>query len=326
MLNSSSAKMEKGLMATNFFLKNQTSFYRGKVRDVYSIGNEHLVMVACDRISAFDHVLPRAIPHKGEVLTQLAAYFLDATTDIVPNWKISTPDPNVTLGIKCETIPIEIVVRGYLCGHAWRIYKTGERMICGVRMPDGLKENDKFPEPIITPATKNSEGHDEDISVNDIIEKKITSKKNMEAICKISLKLYERGVAMAAERGLILVDTKYEFGLHNKSIMLIDEVHTPDSSRFFYLDSYDTLQKAGKPQKQLSKEFVREWLMENGFQGLEGQVVPDMTDEFVNSVTERYTELFEAMTGRTFVERDYNKVLDTIEENINNAISTIQHS
>ena len=318
--------MEKGLMATNFFLKNQTSFYRGKVRDVYSIGNEHLVMVACDRISAFDHVLPRAIPHKGEVLTQLAAYFLDATTDIVPNWKISTPDPNVTLGIKCETIPIEIVVRGYLCGHAWRIYKTGERIICGVRMPDGLKENDKFPEPIITPATKNSEGHDEDISVNDIIEKKITSKKNMEAICKISLKLYERGVAMAAERGLILVDTKYEFGLHNKSIMLIDEVHTPDSSRFFYLDSYDTLQKAGKPQKQLSKEFVREWLMENGFQGLEGQVVPDMTDEFVNSVTERYTELFEAMTGRTFVERDYNKVLDTIEENINNAISTIQHS
>jgi phosphoribosylaminoimidazole-succinocarboxamide synthase len=325
MLNSSSAKMEKGLMATNFFLKNQTSFYRGKVRDVYSIGNDHLVMVACDRISAFDHVLPRAIPHKGEVLTQLAAYFLDATTDIVPNWKISTPDPNVTLGIKCETVPIEIVVRGYLCGHAWRIYKTGERIICGVRMPDGLKENDKFPEPIITPATKNSEGHDEDISVNDIIEKKITSKKNMESICKIALKLYERGVAMAAERGLILVDTKYEFGLHNKSIMLIDEVHTPDSSRFFYLDSYDSLQKAGKPQKQLSKEFVREWLMENGFQGLEGQVVPDMTDEFVNSVTERYTELFEAMTGRTFVERDYNKVLDTIEENINNAISSLQN-
>ncbi len=318
--------MEKGLMATNFFLKNQTSFYRGKVRDVYSIGNDHLVMVACDRISAFDHVLPRAIPHKGEVLTQLAAYFLDATTDIVPNWKISTPDPNVTLGIKCETVPIEIVVRGYLCGHAWRIYKTGERMICGVRMPDGLKENDKFPEPIITPATKNSEGHDEDISLNDIIERKITSKKNMETIYKISLKLYQRGVSMAAERGLILVDTKYEFGLHDKSIMLIDEVHTPDSSRFFYSDSYDSLQKAGKPQKQLSKEFVREWLMENGFQGLEGQVVPDMTDEFVNSVTERYTELFEAMTGRTFVERDYNKVLDTIEENINNAISTIQHS
>jgi phosphoribosylaminoimidazole-succinocarboxamide synthase len=325
MLNSSSAKMEKGLMATNFFLKNQTSFYRGKVRDVYSIDNDHLVMVACDRISAFDHVLPRAIPHKGEVLTQLAAYFLDATTDIVPNWKIATPDPNVTIGIKCETIPIEIVVRGYLCGHAWRIYKTGERIICGVRMPDGLKENDKFPEPIITPATKNSEGHDEDISLEDIIDKKITSKKNIETIYKISLKLYERGVAMAAERGLILVDTKYEFGLHDKSVMLIDEVHTPDSSRFFYSDSYDSLQKAGKPQKQLSKEFVREWLMENGFQGLEGQVVPDMTDEFVNSVTERYTELFEAMTGRTFVERDYNKVLDTIEENINNAISSLQN-
>jgi phosphoribosylaminoimidazole-succinocarboxamide synthase len=235
------------------------------------------------------------------------------------------PDPNVTIGIKCETIPIEIVVRGYLCGHAWRIYKTGERMICGVRMPDGLKENDKFPEPIITPATKNSEGHDEDISLEDIIDKKITSKKNIETIYKISLKLYERGVAMAAEHGLILVDTKYEFGLHDKSVMLIDEVHTPDSSRFFYLDSYDTLQKAGKPQKQLSKEFVREWLMENGFQGLEGQVVPDMTDEFVNSVTERYTELFEAMTGRTFVGRDYNKVLDTIEENINNAISSLQN-
>ncbi len=317
--------MEKGLMATNFFLKNQTSFYRGKVRDVYSIDNDHLVMVACDRISAFDHVLPRAIPHKGEVLTQLAAYFLDATTDIVPNWKIATPDPNVTIGIKCETIPIEIVVRGYLCGHAWRIYKTGERIICGVRMPDGLKENDKFPEPIITPATKNSEGHDEDISLEDIIDKKITSKKNIETIYKISLKLYERGVAMAAERGLILVDTKYEFGLHDKSVMLIDEVHTPDSSRFFYSDSYDSLQKAGKPQKQLSKEFVREWLMENGFQGLEGQVVPDMTDEFVNSVTERYTELFEAMTGRTFVERDYKKVLDTIEENINNAISSLQN-
>ena len=325
MLNSTSAKMEKGLMATNFFLKNQTSFYRGKVRDVYSIDNDHLVMVACDRISAFDHVLPRAIPHKGEVLTQLAAYFLDATTDIVPNWKIAMPDPNVTIGIKCETIPIEIVVRGYLCGHAWRIYKTGERMICGVRMPDGLKENDKFPDPIITPATKNSEGHDEDISLEDIIDKKITSKKNIETIYKISLKLYERGVAMAAEHGLILVDTKYEFGIHDKSVMLIDEVHTPDSSRFFYLDSYDTLQKAGKPQKQLSKEFVREWLMENGFQGLEGQVVPDMTDEFVNSVTERYTELFEAMTGRTFVGRDYNKVLDTIEENINNAISSLQN-
>jgi phosphoribosylaminoimidazole-succinocarboxamide synthase len=325
-MNPNTAKMEKGLMATNFFLKDQTSFYRGKVRDVYTIENEIVAMVACDRISAFDHVLPRAIPHKGEVLTQLAAYFLDATQDIIPNWKISIPDPNVTIGIRCDTIPVEIVVRGYLCGHAWRIYKTGERMICGVRMPDGMKENDKFPEPIVTPATKSSDGHDEDISIEQIIERKITSKKTIESIVKTSLKLYERGVAMAAERGLILVDTKYEFGIHDKKLILIDEVHTPDSSRFFYLDTYSKLQKDGKPQKQLSKEFVREWLMENGFQGFEGQVVPDMTDEFVQSVTARYTELFEAMTGRKFIERDYAKVLDIIEENINNAISTLKNS
>lgn len=325
-MNPTTAKMEKGLMATNFFLKDQTSFYRGKVRDVYTIDNEILAMVACDRISAFDHVLPRAIPHKGEVLTQLAAYFLDATKDIIPNWKITVPDPNVTIGIRCDTIPVEIVVRGYLCGHAWRIYKTGERMICGVKMPDGLKENDKFPEPIVTPATKNPEGHDEDISIDDIVSKKITNKKTIDNIVKTSLKLYERGVAMAAERGLILVDTKYEFGIHDKTLILIDEVHTPDSSRFFYLETYEKLQKAGKPQKQLSKEFVREWLMENGFQGLEGQIVPDMSDEFVNSVTARYTELFEAMTGKKFVERNYAKVLDTIEENINNAIATLKNS
>jgi phosphoribosylaminoimidazole-succinocarboxamide synthase len=315
--------MEKGLMATNYFFKDQTSFYRGKVRDVYMIKNDHIIMVACDRISAFDHVLPRAIPHKGEVLTQLAAYFLDATTDIIQNWKTSVPDPNVTLGIRCEAIPIEIVVRGYLCGHAWRIYKTGERMICGVKMPDGLKENDKFPQPIVTPATKNQEGHDEDVSVEDIIARKVCSKKIVDQMVDTALKLYERGVNMAAERGLILVDTKYEFGLHDKKLMLIDEVHTPDSSRFFYLDAYEKLQKAGKPQKQLSKEFVREWLMENGFQGLEGQLIPEMTDEFVSSVTERYTELFEAMTGKTFEGRDYHHVLDTIEENINRVISAI---
>ncbi|HEY1046569.1 MAG TPA: phosphoribosylaminoimidazolesuccinocarboxamide synthase [Bacteroidia bacterium] len=310
-------------MATNFFFKDQTSFYRGKVRDVYTIKNDYVAMVACDRISAFDHVLPRAIPHKGEVLTQLAAFFLDATKDIIPNWKLAVPDPNVTLGIKCEAIPIEIVVRGFLCGHAWRIYKTGERMICGVRMPDGLNENDKFPEPIITPATKNSEGHDEDISLEEIVNRKIVSKKNLDQIAEYALKLYERGSNMAEERGLILVDTKYEFGLHDKKITLIDEVHTPDSSRFFYLDSYEKLQKAGKPQKQLSKEFVREWLMENGFQGLEGQVIPDMTDEFVASVTDRYTELYEAMTGKKFEGRDYNDVLNTIEQNIVDTISTL---
>lgn len=314
------AKMEKGLMATNYFFKDQTSFYRGKVRDVYTIKNDTLVMIACDRISAFDHVLPRAIPHKGEVLTQLAAYFLDNTSDIISNWKTSTPDPNVTIGVNCEAIPIEIVVRGYLCGHAWRVYKTGERMICGVRMPDGLKENDKFPTPIITPATKNSEGHDEDISVEDIISKKITSKKIIEQMVETAHKLYQRGVEMAAARGLILVDTKYEFGLHNKKLILIDEVHTPDSSRFFYLDTYEKLQKEGKPQKQLSKEFVREWLMANGFQGLEGQIIPDMTDEFVQSVTDRYTELYEAMTGKKFEGRDYHNVQNNIEENINSAL------
>lgn len=323
MTQSMTLKIEKGLMATNFFFKDQCGFYRGKVRDVYTIKNDYVAMIACDRISAFDHVLPRAIPHKGEVLTQLAAYFLDATKDIIPNWKLSVPDPNVTLGIKCDAIPIEIVVRGYLCGHAWRIYKTGERMICGIRMPDGLKENDKFPEPIITPATKSQDGHDEDVSIEDIISRKICSKKNIEHMVDIALKLYKRGSEMAAERGLILVDTKYEFGLHDKKLILIDEVHTPDSSRFFYLDTYEKLQKEGKPQKQLSKEFVREWLMANGFQGLEGQIVPEMSDEFVASVTDRYTELFEAMTGHKFEGRDYKDVQDTIEQNIAQAISAL---
>ena len=323
MTESNSLKMEKGLMATNFFFKDQTAFYRGKVRDVYTIKNEFVAMIACDRISAFDHVLPRAIPHKGEVLTQLASYFLDATKDIIQNWKMSTPDPNVTFGIKCDAIPIEIVVRGYLCGHALREYKTGERMICGVRMPDGLNENDKFPTPIITPATKNSEGHDEDISLEDIIAKKHASKKIIEQMAETALALYQRGSEMALKQGLILVDTKYEFGIYDKKLVLIDEVHTPDSSRFFYSETYGKLQKEGKPQKQLSKEFVREWLMENGFQGLEGQIVPDMTDEFVNSVTERYTELFEAMTGKKFKGRDYANAQQDIELNINNTLETL---
>ncbi|MEZ4804380.1 MAG: phosphoribosylaminoimidazolesuccinocarboxamide synthase [Bacteroidia bacterium] len=317
------SKIENGLMATNYFFKDQTDFYRGKVRDVYTIKDSIAVMVACDRISAFDHVLPRAIPHKGEVLTQLASYFLDATKDIIPNWKLAIPDPNVTVGVKCEAIPIEIVVRGYLCGHAWRLYKSGERKICGVKMPNGLKENDKFAEPIITPATKSDSGHDEDISLEEILAKKITTKKHLDQMVKIAHKLYQRGCEMAEERGLILVDSKYEFGVHDKKLMLIDEVHTPDSSRFFYLDSYEKLQKAGKPQKQLSKEFVREWLMEHDFQGLEGQEVPEMTDEFVESVTDRYTELFEAMTGKKFVGRDYDNVLDIIEQNIAQSISTL---
>jgi len=316
-------KIEKGLMATNFFFKDQTDFYRGKVRDVYTIKDNYVAMVACDRISAFDHVLPRAIPHKGEVLTQLASFFLDATQDIIPNWKINCPDPNVTMGIKCAAIPVEIVVRGYLCGHAWRVYKSGERVICGVTMPDGMNENDPFPEPIITPATKNPEGHDEDISLEEILNRKLCTKKQMEQIISTALKLYKRGVDMAAERGLILVETKYEFGLNEKKLTLIDEVHTPDSSRFFYLDSYEKLQKAGKPQKQLSKEFVREWLMVNGFQGLEGQLVPEMSDEFVQSVTDRYTELYEAMTGEKFEGRSYENVLSVIESNISDAMSEI---
>lgn len=310
-------------MATNYYFKDQTGFYRGKVRDVYTIKNNYIAMIACDRISAFDHVLPRAIPHKGEVLNQIAAYFLDATSDIIPNWKISTIDANVTFGYKCEAIPIEIVVRGYLCGHAWRVYKTGERNICGVRMPDGMKENDKFPTPIITPATKNSSGHDEDISLEEIIQRKIVSKKTLDQISTKALELYKRGYEMAEKQGLILVDTKYEFGLLDKKLILIDEVHTPDSSRFFYSETYEKLQKEGKPQKQLSKEFVREWLMTNNFQGLEGQIVPEMTNEFVESVTSRYTELYEAMTGKKFVGRDYTNAFAEIENNINQQLLKI---
>jgi phosphoribosylaminoimidazole-succinocarboxamide synthase len=323
MTQSMTSKIENGLMATNYFFKDQSNFYRGKVRDVYTIKDSIAVMVACDRISAFDHVLPRAIPHKGEVLTQLASYFLDATKDIIPNWKLAIPDPNVTVGIKCEAIPIEIVVRGYLCGHAWRLYKSGERKICGVKMPEGLNENDKFADPIITPATKSDSGHDEDISLDDILARKITTKKHLDQMVKVAHKLYKRGCEMAEERGLILVDSKYEFGVHDKKLILIDELHTPDSSRFFYLDSYEKLQKGGKPQKQLSKEFVREWLMEHDFQGLEGQEIPEMTDEFIESVTDRYTELFEAMTGKKFVGRDYDNVLDIIEQNIAQSISTL---
>ncbi len=319
-MTSNTAKMEKGLMSTNYFFKDQVHFYRGKVRDVYFLKDGRIIMIACDRISAFDHVLPRAIPHKGEVLTQLASHFLDNTKDIIQNWKLLTPDPNVTIGLNYEAIPIEIVVRGYLCGHAWRVYKTGERTICGVKMPDGLKENDKFPTPLITPATKNSDGHDEDISIDEIINKKIAPKKIVDQLVETALKLYERGTQMAAERGLILVDTKYEFGIYDKKLTLIDEIHTPDSSRYFYLKEYDKLQKAGKPQKQLSKEFVREWLMENGFQGLEGQLIPTMTDEFVQSVTDRYVELFEAMTGNKFVGRNYDNVFDIIKDNIETSL------
>ncbi|MBX2985808.1 MAG: phosphoribosylaminoimidazolesuccinocarboxamide synthase [Bacteroidia bacterium] len=311
-------------MATNFFFRHQSSFFRGKVRDVYTLANKYIILVACDRISAFDNVLPRAIPYKGQILTQISSLFLDKCSDIVPTWKIATPDPNVTIGYKCDAIPVEMVVRGYLCGHAWRIYKSGKRVICGEKLPEGLKENDKLPQPIITPTFKNHAGHDEDITMEDILDHKLCTKKQLETMAEASLKLYERGTQLAAERGLILVDTKYEFGIYDKKVMLIDEVHTPDSSRFFYLDSYAKAQKEGKPQKQLSKEFVREWLMQNGFCGEKGQLVPEMTSEFIQSVTDRYVEMYETFTQSKFAPRDYNNIQNQIEKSINNAIESLE--
>lgn len=315
----------QALSATQFHFPNQTHFYKGKVRDVYSIGSDLLVMVACDRISAFDHVLPRAIPHKGQVLNAIAGLFLDKTQDIVPNWKISMPDPHVTIGYRCDAIPVEFVVRNYLTGHAWRVYKSGLRMLCGNVLPEGMKENDKFPQPIVTPATKATEGHDEDTTYDEILSKGILSKSQLDELYKISLALFQRGTEIAAEKGLILVDTKYEFGLRNGQIMLIDEIHTPDSSRFFYADTYDDLQRKGEPQRQLSKEFVREWLMENGFQGKEGEVIPFMSDEFVNSITERYEELYRAMTGTPLERRSYEQIESQIETSINEALNQIEH-
>ena len=313
----------QALTSTNFYFKNQTAFYRGKVRDVYTINQDVLVIVACDRISAFDHVLPRSIPFKGQVLNAVASLFLDQTQNILPNWKVSTPDPHVTIGKRCDAIPIEFVVRNYLTGHAWRVYKEGGRMLCGNKLPDGLKENDKLPTPIITPATKAVSGHDEDISYSEIIKQNILSKSRLDELCDNALALFELGTNFAASKNLILVDTKYEFGLFNNEATLIDEIHTPDSSRFFYSETYEKLQNEGKQQRQLSKEFVREWLMENGFQGLEGQLVPDMPDDFVMSISERYQELFNAMTGNSLEKRDYNNILDTIETNVNNALNII---
>jgi len=310
----------KALTSTQYFFTRQTAFYRGKVRDVYTIADDILVIVATDRISAFDHVLPKSIPFKGQVLTEIASMFLDLTADIVPNWKLATPDPHVTVGKRCDAIPIEFVVRQYLTGHAWRVYRNGGRLLCGNVLPEGLKENDKLPEPIVTPATKAVSGHDEDISAEEILSKKLLSPKRWEALKDISLRLFQRGIEYAASKGLILVDTKYEFGLHNDEIYLIDEVNTPDSSRFFYADTYRELQEAGKPQRQLSKEFVREWLMENGFQGLEGQVMPNMPDSFVDSITQRYVELYTVMTGKAFKPRSYEHVVEEIENNINNTL------
>ncbi len=287
---------------------NQTDFYQGKVRDVYSFG-EHLLMIASDRISAFDVVLPRLIPYKGQVLNQIAEHFLKATSDIVPNWLIFTPAPNASFGFKCQAIPIEMVVRGYLVGHLWREYKAGKREVCGVSLPDGLVENQKLPYPIITPTTKASEGHDEDISIREIIQKDIVSEGILDELCKISLKLFERGQEMANSKDLILVDTKYEFGIRNEEIILMDEIHTPDSSRYFYKNSYEDLFKLGQPQKQLSKEFVREWLISNNFQGKENQQVPSISDEFVNQISERYILLYEEITGKEFIKEDISKDL-----------------
>lgn len=308
---------------TNFTFDKQTAFYKGKVRDVYTIGNDYLVMVASDRISAFDVVLPEPIPFKGQVLNQIASRFLEATKDILPNWVISVPDPNVSIGYMCEPFKVEMVVRGYLSGHAWRTYRDGGREVCGVRLAEGLKENDKLPAPIITPSTKAAVGHDEDISKEDIIARGIVTQEDYEQLEKYTLALYHRGVEMAAARGLILADTKYEFGKREGQIYLMDEIHTPDSSRYFFADGYAERQAHGEPQKQLSKEFVRQWLIENGFQGKEGQHVPTMTPEIVKSISERYIELFEYITGEQFVYPQDTDVLSRVKNNIENALTTL---
>ncbi len=314
----------KSVGHTDFNFPGQTNVYHGKVRDVYSIGNL-LVMIASDRISAFDHILPRPIPYKGQVLNQVATHFLNATRDICPNWLIATPDPNVAIGHRCDPFRVEMVIRGYLTGHAWRTYKSGKRILCGVPLPAGMKEHDPFPEPIITPATKAEEGHDEDISKADIIAQGIVSAEDYEILEKYTRLLFQRGTEMAAERGLILVDTKYEFGKKDGTVYLIDEIHTPDSSRYFYLDGYKERQAKGEGQKQLSKEFVREWLMENGFQGLEGQQMPNMPDEFVEKVTDRYIELYETITGSKFEKADSENILERIEENVKQFLINEKH-
>ena len=315
--------MDQSLVHTNFSLPGQTNFYRGKVRDVYTINNEILVMVATNRISAFDVILPKGIPYKGQVLNQVAGKFLEATQDIVPNWVLSQPDPNVTIGRKCVPYKIEMVIRGYLSGHAWREYKAGKRLICGVSMPDGMKESDPFPEPIITPATKAEKEHDEDISAEEIILRGIVPEKEYLQLEHYTRKLFERGTEIAASKGLILVDTKYEFGKAGDEIILIDEIHTPDSSRYFYSDGYKERQKQGVHQKQLSKEFVRKWLMQHGFQGLEGQAMPEMPDDFVQTVSNRYIELFEQITGKTFQKQQDENIHNRVEANITRSLNEL---
>ena len=315
--------MSKALTRTDFDFPGQKSVYHGKVRDVYNINDEYLVMVVSDRISAFDVVLPKGIPYKGQVLNQIAAKFLDATSDIVPNWKVATPDPNVTVGHHCEPFKVEMVIRGYLTGHAWREYKSGKRMLCGVALPDGMVENQKFPEPIITPTTKASEGHDEDISREEIIAQGIVDKDDYEMLEKYTREVFRRGTVIAAEMGLILVDTKYEFGKKDGKIYLIDEIHTPDSSRYFYAEGYEERLAKGENQKQLSKEFVRQWLIENGFQGKEGQVIPEMNEAFVLSVSERYIELYENITGDKFIKSDLSDIQGRIDHNVRNFLNNL---
>ncbi len=309
--------MTKSVIETNFNFPKQKRFYKGKVRDVYNINDQYLIMVVTDRISAYDHVLPTGIPYKGQVLNQIAAKFLDATADIVPNWKIDTPDPMVTIGHVCEPYPVEMIVRGYLTGSSWRSYKAGARSICGVAIPEGMKEHQKFPEPILTPTTKAEQGaHDEDISREEIIAQGLVSEEEYKELERISLELFKRGTEIAAEKGLILVDTKYEFGKKDGKIYLIDEIHTPDSSRYFYADGYEERFVKGENQKQLSKEFVREWLAEKGFQGKDGQTLPEIPEEFVEQVSQRYIELYESIIGEKFIKADADDTNKRIEKNI----------
>lgn len=308
--------MNKALTRTDFNFEGQKSVYHGKVRDVYNINDDLIVMIATDRISAFDVVLPKGIPFKGQVLNQIAAQFLDATSDIVPNWKIATPDPMVTIGHKCEGLKIEMIIRGYLTGSAWRSYKNGDRTLCGIQLPEGMRENQKFERPIITPTTKADEGHDENISKEEIIKQGLVSKEDYELLEKYTLALFEKGSQMAAEKGLILVDTKYEFGKKEDKIYLIDEIHTPDSSRYFYAKDYQHNFEKGLPQKQLSKEFVRQWLIENNFMGEKGQQVPEMTTEYTQSVSDMYIELYEQIVGKQFIKADSESLNNRIERNV----------
>ena len=316
--------MSTTLTHTDFHFPGQTAVYHGKVRDVYTINDDLMVMVATDRISAFDVILPKGIPYKGQVLNQIAAYFLDASANIVPNWKMAVPDPMATVGLKAEGVPVEMIIRGYLTGSAWREYKAGAREICGVKLPEGMRENEKFPRPIITPTTKAAEGHDENISREEIIRQGLVSEEHYKVMEDYTRHLFELGTKMALDKGLLLVDTKYEFGIRNGRVLLIDEIHTPDSSRYFYAEGYQEKFEKGEPQRQLSKEFVRQWLIDHGFMGREGQQVPEMTPEFIESVSERYIELYEHITGRKFYKADESDLASRIRTNVDAALLSLR--